>query len=440
MKDYFYEIADFAVGLLKQDEVLLVEFAGEESDFVRFNHDAVRQAGHVVQRILELTLINGNRSLSATLTLSGSAETDRALVEERMRFLRENVSMVPEDPYLLYSTEVHSTEREREAMLIPAREAVDAIVRLGEGKDLVGIFAQGPIYRGFANSFGQKNWYSAHSFDFDWSVYLREDKAVKSRYAGFEWDTEILRSRMADATDQLEMLARPAKSLKPGKFRVFLTPRALGELVSILAWNGFGIKNHKGKVALLTAMTSGDARLHESVTIAESVAEGLAPNFGDGGFIRPDRVELIKNGEYKGYLVSPASAKEFGVETTGCSRGEMADSLEMMPGDLPFSEALERLGTGVYVNDMWYVNVSDLTTAKLTGMTRFATFWVEEGKIVGPLEVMRFDESIYKMLGDNLISITREREMLISSSTYTLRHTGSMHLPGILVKDFTFVL
>ena len=35
-------------------------------------------------------------------------------------------------------------------------------------------------------------------------------------------------------------------------------------------------------------------------------------------------------------------------------------------------------------------------------MTRFATFWVEDGVIQSPLEVMRFDETIYRMLGENL--------------------------------------
>ncbi len=33
-------------------------------------------------------------------------------------------------------------------------------------------------------------------------------------------------------------------------------------------------------------------------------------------------------------------------------------------------------------------------------MTRFATFWVEGGKVVAPVNVLRFDDTIYRMLGD----------------------------------------
>ena len=44
------------------------------------------------------------------------------------------------------------------------------------------------MHRGFANSFGQKNWYQTYSFNFDWSFYLRTDKAVKTGYAGYTPD------------------------------------------------------------------------------------------------------------------------------------------------------------------------------------------------------------------------------------------------------------
>ena len=51
-------------------------------------------------------------------------------------------------------------------------------------------------------------------------------------------------------------------------------------------------------------------------------------------------------------------------------------------------------------------------------MTRFATFWVEGGRIVAPVTPMRFDDSIYRMLGDELVDLTRERELLPDASTY----------------------
>jgi predicted Zn-dependent protease len=73
-------------------------------------------------------------------------------------------------------------------------------------------------------------------------------------------------------------------------------------------------------------------------------------------------------------------------------------------------------------------------------MTRFATFWVEHGKLAAPLEVMRFDETVYRMLGENLVGLTAEREWIVDAGTYSQRSTSSTRLPGALVADFTLTL
>ena len=73
-------------------------------------------------------------------------------------------------------------------------------------------------------------------------------------------------------------------------------------------------------------------------------------------------------------------------------------------------------------------------------MTRFATFWVQHGVIQAAVEVMRFDETIYRMLGENLIGLTAERELVLDPGTYGARSTTSARLPGALVEDFTFTL
>jgi predicted Zn-dependent protease len=73
-------------------------------------------------------------------------------------------------------------------------------------------------------------------------------------------------------------------------------------------------------------------------------------------------------------------------------------------------------------------------------MTRFACFWVEHGRIVAPIDVMRFDDTLFRMLGENLIDLTSEREMLLDPSTYDARSTSSSRVPGILLKALRFTL
>ena len=73
-------------------------------------------------------------------------------------------------------------------------------------------------------------------------------------------------------------------------------------------------------------------------------------------------------------------------------------------------------------------------------MTRFASFWVEAGKIVAPVDVMRFDDSVFRLLGDHLVGLTADRELLVNGETYRARNVGSMRLPGAVVRDMAFTL
>ena len=101
---------------------------------------------------------------------------------------------------------------------------------------------------------------------------------------------------------------------------------------------------------------------------------------------------------------------------------------------------MKALGAGLYVSNLWYLNYSDRPAGRITGMTRFATFWVEGGRIVAPVTPMRFDDSIYSMLGANLVDFTRERELLLDPSTYGERSTSSSRLPGALLQSLRFTL
>ena len=92
------------------DEFLLANFSAEVSDFVRFNHARVRQAMTIQQAHLTLTLIEGNRHASVRFTLSADSATDTAMVDEVLAELRADLPTLPEDPYLLYSTAVNSSE------------------------------------------------------------------------------------------------------------------------------------------------------------------------------------------------------------------------------------------------------------------------------------------------------------------------------------------
>ncbi len=137
---------------------------------------------------------------------------------------------------------------------LPASEAViDEILAAAGGLDLVGIYAAGPIWRGFANSEGQRNWHATTAFNLQWSLYHRTDKAVKSGFAGFAWDAAAFAHKMHEARERLALIGMPARALEPGKYRAYLSPSAMEEIAATLCWGGFSGRALKTKQSALVA-------------------------------------------------------------------------------------------------------------------------------------------------------------------------------------------
>jgi predicted Zn-dependent protease len=436
----FDALADHLQTRVGGDEFFLASYGGEESDFIRFTQGKVRQAGSVRDHALYFELIRGQRHAGTQLSLSGEPGRDRALIDAGLERLRALLPQLPEDPHLSYAEEVQSSSRVERHPLPAGKEALAAILEAGGRHDLVGIYAAGAVHRGFANSLGQRNWFSSDTFSFEWTLYHHADKAIKDSYAGFTWDPAQMRRELEWSSRRLELLSRPPREVKPGSYRAFLEPAAVAELLELASWGGFGVAGIRTKTSPLLRFWEGRARLHPEFSLTEASGRGTSPCFGGRGFIRPAAVPLVRGGEAGEPLVSPRSAREYGLETNGANGGEWPESLEMAPGKRPSKELLQEIERGLYIQRLWYLNWSDLASSRVTGMTRFASFWVENGEMVAPLPAMRFDETLYHIFGDKLIGISRERERLLDAGTYDVRSTQSSLLPGILIDDLRLTL
>lgn len=438
MEAYFFALVDRLQAGLRGEEVLLCAYTGEGSDFARFNRGKVRQAGHVRQQAIGLDLIAGRRHASADFDLQGHLDADLPRLERALEALRERRAHLPEDPHLGYATTVQSSSVRLPNRLPDRDEAIEAILARAEGLDLVGIWASGTIERGFANSLGQRNWHEVGSFNLDWSCYLEADRAAKANYAGFDWSADELARRMALVRGQLDAIGRPRKTITPGEYRAFLAPLALVDIMEMLAWGGFGLKSHRTAQTPLIKMVTEGRRLDPRVTITEDNVRGFAPRFTRAGFVKPDSVTLIDRGGYRDCLTDARSAKEYGATVN--SDDESPLSLAMAGGDLAEPAALAALDTGLLVNNLWYCNYSDRNDCRITGMTRFACFWVEDGVVLAPIEPMRFDDSVYRMLGDNLVDLTRDTTLIMDPHSYGQRSVRSHRLPGALLSGLRLTL
>lgn len=440
MRDYFEEIARFIDSLARPGEVLISRFAAEESDFIRFNRSAVRQATAVRQASWSVSLIRGTKRIDAKTSVPGRIDADRDVLRALIGELREGIADVPDDPFLLYETAAVASATERRGRLPQASQVIDDVLAAARGVDLVGFYAAGPIYKGFASSLGARHWHAVESFGFGWCLYHDRDKAVKTTYAGDAWDTAAYEGKMRFAREQLARLGNPPKELPPGAYRAYVAPAAMTELLTMLSRGGFGLKSRNTKQTALIRMADEGARLSPLVTLDENTREGIASGFQAEGFVRPARVPLIERGGLAGALVNPRSAREYGVATNGANAFETPESLDLAAGTLAQDDTLRALDTGIYIGNLWYLNFSDRSACRMTGMTRFASFWVEHGRISAPLNVMRFDDTAYRVLGGNLEALTEEREFIPKADTYVERSTVSMRTPGALVRDFALTL
>jgi len=439
VESYFNDLARTIDAALVQGERHATWFAAEDSDFVRLNRGKVRQPGSVSQRFVEIRLIRGARHALHSLSLSGDPAADATAVKAAIAVLRDALPQLADDPHLLLPTTVASSTTTRGMPLPPSNAIVDRILGAAAGLDLVGLVAAGPVYRGFANSDGQRNWHAVTTFNLQWSLYHRADKAVKASYSGVAWSDAALDERMHASIEQFRLISAPPKALPPGKYRAYLAPTAMQEIVELLDWGGFSARALETQQSALSKMRT-DARLAEGVQISEDYAGGVAPPFQPEGFARPASVPLVTDGRLVGALVSPRTAREFGLDANGANGAESPEALSIGGGTVAMRDALAALDTGLAVGNLWYLNYSDRPACRMTGMTRFATFCVENGKVVAPVDVLRFDDTLYRMLGDNLEGLTTERELLLASSTYGSRMLTSATLPGALVSEMNFTL
>ena len=441
MRDYFQSISLELFKHIKKDEFLIINFDAEESNFVRLNKAKIRQPGNVKQISMSLSLSNRDKkNLKSYVRLNGSFERDLATLIKTLNYLRRELPDLPKDPYLLFSKSVQSTEITDEKKYINDQENLDYILTNISGLDLVGIYSSGYIYSGLANSLGQFNWHSDYSFSFDYSIYNENNNAIKLNYSSKKWKNEEFETSLNQGIKKLKILSQSPRTIQKGEYTVYLEPSALSEIIDMMSWGGFSYKANKIGTSPLHLLSKGEKSLHTSVSIDENIKDGISANFSADGFIKPEIISMIKDGEFAESLTSPRSSLEYSVAHNASSTSEYPYSIDMRAGSIDDDAILSTINNGIYISNLWYLNFSDRNNGRMTGLTRFGCFLVEDGELTAPINTMRFDDSVYSMLGENLIGLSSNRELLIDSGTYEERSTSSARLPGAIVNKFKMTL
>lgn len=443
MKKYLENLSEKIFAELNPSEELSLALHSEESEFVRFNHSKVRQNTTVHQHELSVSYQADERLYRATVNLTLQPESDLAQLKELLLRTRSELPHTDKNPKVTPMQNNGTSEVYKKSQRPTTSDVIKKITTLFSDTDLAGFYCCGPLRQASINSKGQFHYFENDQFFFDYSVY-DGPRAAKGFYSEDSWNDADFAAQASQLKNTLSLLKKPQITVKPGSYRTYLAPMAVQEIVQIFNWRAVSRSSYEQGFAPLKKLNTREQLFSPKFSLIENNDLGLNSHFNSVGEISPTHLPIIENGEMKNFLISSATAKEYGLTSNNADSGlwnhEGMRSAEVRAGTLTEKDVLTQLGTGLFLTNLHYINWSDPQAARITGMTRFACFWVENGEIVGPIQDLRFDDTLYNLFGTELENLTAQASTFVSTSTYQKRTLGGMKVPGALLNKMNFTL
>jgi predicted Zn-dependent protease len=292
--------------------------------------------------------------------------------------------------------------------------------------------------------------------DSEVSVTARSADGTSTGWAGEavrDWssiDPTQIATRAADIAHRNQ---RP-QALEPGRRTAILGPGAVVQLMRFFAlhFNGgtsdYGLTGFS-KVPNQIKGSRFNERLFDSrvkVTTDPTDPEGGFKPWFDKGYVSHPTT-WIENGMLK-YLAYGTKSLE-----RGKPYAEMPWGFRLHGGETSIEQMIAQCDDGIYVNRFSNVDVLDMHTGMLTGVTSDGCFFVRHGKIDRPVKNFRFLASPFFLL-NNLIALgpTRRAAYGYAPWTVTERQVASMPwrsefynwprrpmvVPPMMIRDFNF--
>ena len=444
-KDIFQTICSQVFDSLKENEQLTVYLEGENSQYFRFNDSKLRQSGIIEDYAVTISLFSGKKSLQSSTTLSSDIKSSVSNLTNEINALRDPLSLIPENDFTCFPDPFESLDIVKSGQLPKREEILEALMDTISSDNLTGVWTSGKIFRACSTSEGTNHWFEKDSFIFDFSLIDAQENMVKVLFPGSNWDKSKFFAAFHEASEKLKLMNKPKMELKPGKYRVWFEPNAVADFVDMFNWNGVSESSFRNGSSCLLKLRNSDTRLSNLFSLNESFSSLSTAPFNSRGEVSED-VAIIQNGILSNTLVNAKTALEYKIssnfaeEPNSWGMGEYMRSPHMEAGDIDNEERLDKLGTGIFISNIHYLNWSDTLGGRITGLTRYACYWVEDGKLVAPIKTMRFDDSFYNFFGSNLEGVGKEVLARPVIETYDGRNPGETTCPGILVKDFELTL
>ena len=440
--DWFIDISQAFFSLALPKEELSIGVQGDLADFLRWNKAAIVQASHIERIVGHLSVRSRQRQASCSVVFCGDRSADLEMIQRQTNQLRSWLTNSPKDPFFVPNAPPYRAEdRLRSWPLVSDLASIVSDIRsITSGLDLVGLFATGPLFSGNATNAGHWFWHDTHRYFFDFSVYATKDKAIKESLSGPEWNKADFERAIAKIKQTIPILYKPEVQLSPNDYRALLAPAAVADLLALASWGGFSTRAHQTNDSPLLDMRTHARRLSPLINLVDRPQNFGVPLLSDYWYQSPPTFELVREGVLTNCYTSPRVAIEFGLTHNCATSGETPRGLTLDSGTLAEANELKALDTGIYVSDIWYLNYSDRPSARITGTTRFASLWIENGKPIGPVNAARLDENLYSIFGDHLLELGQTAHFLEYTGTYGSRGLGGICCPSVLVSKLRVVL
>ena len=276
-----------------------------------------------------------------------------------------------------------------------------------------------------------------------YSTTMRTADGTGSGWAGFESPRfeDVKATVLAARAGKKAQASASPKELAPGAYTVILEPQAVADLLGNLFFSLSRRSVDEGRSFL--SKPGGENRIGEEVfapvvTLRSDpfdprlagrpwIAGGGGGFLGFGGFggggaagLPSRRTTWVEKGVVKAVPVDRYWAAKNNLEALPFSGSVVVEG-----GSGTVDELVAGTERGLLVTHFFYIRSVNPQTVQLTGLTRDGLWLVEKGKVVGPVQNFRFN--------DSPVNVLKNVEAMSASVP-----AGGMIAPALRARDFKF--
>jgi predicted Zn-dependent protease len=403
-----------------------VEAISERQELLRFGASRVTYQHSEERLTVRIKLVRDGRAAWATLGSLDLAE----LAAMRARLEAALTQLPPGDACLpAWGSEVRAVKAR-----FPATEAMTASDRAETFRRVVaGLPAEAEAGGSIATSVVR------HALGTSTGLQREEQRTralvqvIANRAAHSAYARALHRDASALDTDTLvaglnEWLAPlPLRPLVPGTYRAVLQPPAVITLLASLGQLAFNARTYRDGESIFSGKLQQRV-LSPALTLCDDGADprGLPTSFDCLGTPK-QRVQLLADGVLTGQVSNSTGHAaplgwRFGADPC-------PSHLVLEPGALSELELLQACGSGLSIQRVDYVRVVHARETMVTGTTRDATCWIENGRVVARVPQFRFTLRLTDLFNSvEALGAQLERgEMVFMESVAT---------PAMVVREF----